>query len=71
MATTVDLSGALWGHRPNPSDDMWLRHSDIILVPKNPGQRLADFIEVYFGRGLYGIFPTQGFAVNFDGVSRL
>ena len=71
VATKVDLSGALWGHRPNPSDDMWLRHSDIILVPKNPGQRLADFIEVYFGRGLYGIFPTQGFAVNFDGVSRL
>lgn len=71
IATKVDLSGALWGHRPNPSDDLWLRHSDIILVPKNAGQRVADFVEVYLGRGLYGIFPTQGFSVRFDGVSRL
>jgi polysaccharide biosynthesis/export protein len=71
IATKVDLSGALWGHRPNPSDDLWLRHSDIILVPKNAGQRVADFVEVYLGRGLYGIFPTQGFSVTFDGVSRL
>lgn len=71
IATKVDLSGALWGHRPNPSDDMWLRHSDIILVPKNPGQRVADFVDVYLRRVLYGIFPTQGFSVSFDGVSRL
>lgn len=71
IATKVDLSGALWGHRPNPSDDLWLRHSDIVLVPKNAGQRIADFVEVYFNRGLYGIFPTQGFSVTFDGVSRL
>jgi polysaccharide export outer membrane protein len=71
IATKVDLSGAMWGHRPNPSDDLWLRHSDIVLVPKNAGQRIADFVEVYFNRGLYGIFPTQGFSVTFDGVSRL
>lgn len=71
IATKLDLSGALWGHRPQPSDDLWLRHSDIILVPKNPGQRIADFIEVYLTRGLYGIFPTQGFNVSFDGVSSL
>ncbi|MBL8888926.1 MAG: polysaccharide biosynthesis/export family protein [Planctomycetaceae bacterium] len=71
IATKVDLSGALWGHRPNPSDDLWLRHSDIILVPKNPGQRVADFVDIYLGRVLYGIFPTQGFSVSFDGVSRL
>ncbi len=71
VATKLDLSGALWGHRPHPSDDLWLRHSDIVLLPKNPGQRIADFVEVYFSRGLYGVFPTQGFAVSFDGVSRL
>jgi len=71
VATKLDLSGALWGRRPHPSDDLWLRHSDIVLLPKSPGQRIADFIEVHFSRGLYGIFPTQGFAVSFDGVSRL
>lgn len=71
IATKVDLSGALWGHQPNPSDDLWLRHSDIILVPKNPGQRVADFVDVYLRRVLYSVFPTQGFSVSFDGVSRL
>lgn len=71
IATRLDLSGALWGNRPHPSDDLWLRDSDIVLVPKNAGQRIADFVQVYFSQGLYGVFPSQGFAVNFDGVSSL
>jgi polysaccharide export outer membrane protein len=29
MATKLDLSGALWGNRPHPSDEIWLRDSDI------------------------------------------
>ncbi len=71
IATKVDLSGAFWGRRPQPSDDLWLRDSDIVLIPKTPGQRIADFVEIYFTRGLYGVLPSQGFAVRFDGVSAL
>ncbi len=59
MATKLDLAGGLFGKRPIPSDEIWLRDSDIILVPKRPIQRLADAVELYFTRTLYGIFPSE------------
>lgn len=71
IATKLDLSAPMWGNRPHPSDDLWVRNNDIILLPKTPAQRVVDFIEIYFTRGLYGVLPSQGFSVNFDGVSSL
>ncbi len=65
MALRLDLSGGVWGHRPMPSDEIWLRDSDIVLVPKMPIQRVADAIDLYFTQGLYGVFPAR-FGV-FDG----
>ena len=59
MATKLDLAGGLFGRRPIPSDEIWLRDSDIILIPKQPILRLADAIELYFTRSLYGIFPSE------------
>ncbi len=59
MATKLDLAGGLFGKRPIPSDEIWLRDSDIVLVPKRPIQRLAEAIELYFSRTLYGIFPSE------------
>ena len=59
MATKLDLAGGLWGKKPIPSDEIWLRDSDIILVPKAPVLRLADAVELYFTRSLYGVFPSQ------------
>ena len=59
MALRLDLSAGLWGRRPMPSDEIWLRDSDIVLVPKMPIQRIADAIDLYFTQGLYGVFPTQ------------
>ena len=59
MATKLDLAGGLFGKRPIPSDEIWLRDSDIILVPKRPILRLADAVELYFTRTLYGIFPSE------------
>lgn len=59
MATKLDLAAGLFGKRPIPSDEIWLRDSDIILVPKRPVQRLADAVELYFSRTLYGIFPSE------------
>lgn len=71
IATRLDLSGPMWGNAPHPSDDLWVRNNDIILLPKTPAQRVVDFIDIYFSRGLYGVLPSQGFSVNFDGVSSL
>ena len=59
MATKLDLAGGLWGQKPIPSDEIWLRDSDIILIPKSPILRIADAVELYFTRSLYGIFPAE------------
>jgi len=59
MATRLDIRGALLGERPCPADELWLRDSDIVIVPKTPILRADDFIDLVFSRGLYGIVPLQ------------
>ena len=61
MAIRLDLAGGVHGRRPMPSDEIWLRDSDIVLVPKMPIQRLADAVDLYFTQTLYGIFPQEFF----------
>jgi polysaccharide export outer membrane protein len=60
IATKIDIQGALWGKRPAPADEIWLRDSDIVVVPKSPILRLDDVIDLYFTRGLYGLAPVSG-----------
>jgi len=57
MATMVDIRGALYGRRPVPADEIWLRDSDIVIVPKTPIQATDEFISQYFSQGLYSLFP--------------
>ncbi len=71
MATRLDLSGALFGKRPHPADEIWLRDGDIVLVPKTPILRLADAIDLYVTRTIYAVFPNQGFSFNFDDQSNI
>ncbi len=59
IATRLDLSGALYGRRPHPSDDLWLRDSDIVLIPKKPVQRWAEALDLYFTQSLYSVFPID------------
>ena len=59
MAIKLDLAGGLLGKRPIPSGEIWLRDSDILLVPKTPILRLAEAVDLYFIRTLYGIFPAE------------
>ena len=65
-ATKLDLSGALLGKRPHPSDEIWLRDSDIVLVPETPVQRWSEAVNQYLTNSLYAIFPQQGVAFDFD-----
>src|SRR5262245_50074139 len=44
LATKIDIRGALYGERPAPSDEIWLRDSDIVVVPKSPILRTDDLI---------------------------
>jgi len=57
LATKIDINGALNGERPIPSDEIWLRDSDIVAVPRMPIRRLDDLIELYMTRGVYSAFP--------------
>jgi polysaccharide export outer membrane protein len=68
LATRLDLNGAINGTRPAPSDEIWLRDSDIVVVPRMPIRRADDLIELYFTRGLYSAFPI-GFGYSLNGSS--
>jgi len=70
MATKLDLNGALLGKRPCPADEIWLRDSDILVVPKSPILVMDDFIDLVFTRGIYGVIPL-GFSANISGLSIL
>ena len=71
IATRIDLGGALNGQRPYPSDEIWLRDSDIVWVPKKPIQRLSEAVNQYLTQTIYAIFPQQGVAFNFDDFQSL
>jgi len=59
MATMLALQAAPYGKDPNPSDEIWLNDSDIVLVPKNPILWANEFIDQVFTRGIYGVFPMD------------
>ena len=40
-ATRLDLAGAIHGRKPLPSDEIFIRDSDIVLVPRKPITRLS------------------------------
>jgi polysaccharide export outer membrane protein len=57
LATKLDLRGALYGERPNPADEIWLRDSDVVVVPKSAIKRTDDLVELIFTNGIYRVFP--------------
>jgi polysaccharide export outer membrane protein len=71
IATKLDLRGALLGERPCPADEVWLRDSDIVVVPKSQLLRADDFIDLVFTRGIYGVLPMQGVSLSFSKLSSL
>lgn len=52
VATKLNLQGALMGNRPTPADEIFLRDSDVVLVPKSPLQRADDLINLVFTQGV-------------------
>ena len=71
IATRVDIQGALYARRPCPADEIWLRDSDIVVVPKSFLLLADDFIDMVFTRGIYGVMPFQGISLNFAKASSL
>ncbi len=57
IATKVDIRGALFGKRPAPSDELWLRDSDVVIVPKSPLKTVTDAVNLIFTQGVYQAAP--------------
>ncbi|MBM4001206.1 MAG: sugar ABC transporter substrate-binding protein [Planctomycetes bacterium] len=58
MATRIDVRGALYGKRPCPADELWVRDSDVLVIPKQPVQVADDFIQLVFTQGIYRVLPN-------------
>lgn len=70
IATKLDLAGALYGKRPQPSDEIWLQDSDIVLIPKKPIQRLSEAVNLYLTQTVYAIYP-RALLFDFDDFTNL
>jgi polysaccharide export outer membrane protein len=57
IATKLDIRGALFAERPIPADEIWLRDSDIVVVPQHHILQMDNFINLVFTRGIYGVLP--------------
>ncbi len=65
ISTMLDLQGAVYGKRPTPADEIWLRDGDVIIVPARPIVRFNWFVQQVFTEGIYGVVPFGGISVNF------
>jgi polysaccharide export outer membrane protein len=70
MAVKVNIRESLLFKKPCPSGEIWLRDSDIVLVPKSPILCADDVINLVFTRGIYGVFPMNA-SLNFVKASTL
>ena len=52
------------GKVPTPADEIWLRDSDLIIVPPTPIKLFDNFVRQVFTDGVYGIVPFNGFSIT-------
>ncbi len=64
ISTILDLQGAVYGKRPTPADEIWLRDGDVLIVPAKPIQRFDNFVQQVFVNGVYGIIPQGLFQID-------
>lgn len=59
ISTVLDLQGAVFAKRPTPSDEIWLRDNDVVIVPERPIVRIDDWLEQIFTNGIYRVAPIN------------
>ncbi|TWT84488.1 Polysaccharide biosynthesis/export protein [Planctomycetes bacterium CA13] len=57
ISTMLDLQGAVFGKRPTPADEIWVRDGDVIIVPERPIVRFDNWVDQVFTSGIYGLVP--------------
>ena len=68
VATKLDLRGAHLGKDPTPADEIWVRDSDLIIVPRTPMKLTNDFVRQVFTQGIYGVVPFGGISIQLGNV---
>jgi polysaccharide export outer membrane protein len=68
VATKLDLRGAHLGKDPTPADEIWVRDSDLIIVPRTPIKLTNDFVRQVFTQGIYGVVPFGGINIQLGNV---
>ena len=46
------------GKRPTPTDEIWLRDGDVIIVPDKPITRFNNWATQVFTEGVYRVLPV-------------
>jgi len=64
VSTILDIRGGHLGKRPNPSDEIWLRDGDLIIVPPRPIKLFDNAAQQIFTDGLYRVIPLQGIQIS-------
>jgi len=67
VTTVVDLRGAILGRDPTPTDNIWLRDSDTVIVPQSGIKSMNNFVRQVFTEGIYGVFPFSYSISRFEG----
>ncbi len=70
-AVMLNVTNALFGNCPLPKDEIWLRDSDIVLLPQRPVKVIDDAIQLVFTEGFYRVFPFLAFGNGFNSLSRV
>jgi polysaccharide export outer membrane protein len=65
VSTMLDLNGAVYGKRPTPADEIWLRDGDVVIVPPKPIQVFDNWMDQIFTSGIYNVIPP-GLNINTD-----
>jgi polysaccharide export outer membrane protein len=50
LATKIDVQGGLDGTCPSPADEIWLRDSDLVVVPRSASHWCDETLGHLFGR---------------------
>lgn len=70
IATTLDLQDAMLGNDNCPANEIFLRDSDIVLLPKTHLLLMDNFLDLVFTQGIYRVIPLTN-SINFTGGSVL
>jgi polysaccharide biosynthesis/export protein len=59
LSTMVDVRAAALGREAHPTDEIWVRDGDVIILPSTPIKLFDNFVRQVFTEGIYGVVPVN------------